>query len=41
MTFLTLIALIGVMISKDWLLTLIVFVIAPPLRSAFATSRGD
>jgi ABC-type multidrug transport system fused ATPase/permease subunit len=29
--FLTLIALIGVMISKDWLLTLIVFVIAPPL----------
>ena len=28
---LTLIALIGVMISKDWLLTLIVFVIAPPL----------
>ncbi|MGQ3210073.1 MAG: ABC transporter ATP-binding protein [Shinella sp.] len=29
--FLTLVALIGVMISKDWLLTLIVFVIAPPL----------
>ncbi|HTO32212.1 MAG TPA: ABC transporter ATP-binding protein [Pararhizobium sp.] len=29
--FLTLIALIGVMISKDWLLTVIVFVIAPPL----------
>ncbi|MEA3533370.1 ABC transporter ATP-binding protein [Rhizobium sp. CC-YZS058] len=29
--FLTLIALIGVMISKDWLLTIIVFVIAPPL----------
>lgn len=28
---LTLIALIGVMISKDWLLTLIVFGIAPPL----------
>jgi len=28
---LTLIALIGVMISKDWLLTLIVFVVAPPL----------
>jgi ATP-binding cassette subfamily B protein len=28
---LTLVALIGVMISKDWLLTLIVFVIAPPL----------
>ncbi len=28
---LTLIALIGVMISKDWLLTLLVFVIAPPL----------
>ncbi|KQV44448.1 MULTISPECIES: ABC transporter ATP-binding protein [unclassified Rhizobium] len=28
---LTLIALIGVMIGKDWLLTLIVFVIAPPL----------
>ena len=29
--FLTLVALIGVMISKDWLLTLIVFVVAPPL----------
>ena len=29
--FLTLIALVGVMIGKDWLLTLIVFVIAPPL----------
>ncbi|MCP8896680.1 ABC transporter ATP-binding protein/permease [Shinella daejeonensis] len=29
--FLTLVALIGVMISKDWLLTLIVFVLAPPL----------
>lgn len=29
--FLTLVALIGVMIAKDWLLTLIVFVIAPPL----------
>lgn len=29
--FLTLIALIGVMISKDWLLTVIVFAIAPPL----------
>ncbi|MBP1857665.1 ABC transporter ATP-binding protein [Rhizobium herbae] len=29
--FLTLIALIGVMIGKDWLLTVIVFVIAPPL----------
>ncbi|MDW5316662.1 ABC transporter ATP-binding protein [Rhizobium sp. PL01] len=28
---LTLIALIGVMISKDWLLTLIVFAVAPPL----------
>jgi len=28
---LTLVALIGVMISKDWLLTLIVFVVAPPL----------
>ncbi|OJF93617.1 ABC transporter ATP-binding protein [Pararhizobium antarcticum] len=28
---LTLVALIGVMISKDWLLTMIVFVIAPPL----------
>ncbi len=28
---LTLIALIGVMIGKDWLLTLVVFVIAPPL----------
>ncbi len=28
---LTLIALIGVMISKDWLLTVIVFLIAPPL----------
>jgi ABC-type multidrug transport system fused ATPase/permease subunit len=28
---LTLIALIGVMIGKDWLLTVIVFVIAPPL----------
>ncbi len=28
---LTLIALIGVMISKDWLLTVIVFVVAPPL----------
>ena len=29
--FLTLVALIGVMISKDWVLTLIVFVVAPPL----------
>ena len=29
--FLTLVALIGVMISKDWLLTIIVFVLAPPL----------
>jgi ABC-type multidrug transport system fused ATPase/permease subunit len=29
--FLTLVALIGVMISKDWLLTLIVFLVAPPL----------
>ena len=29
--FLTLIALIGVMIGKDWLLTVIVFVVAPPL----------
>jgi ATP-binding cassette subfamily B protein len=29
--FLTLIALIGVMFSKDWLLTSIVFVLAPPL----------
>ena len=29
--FLTLIALIGVMLSKDWVLTLIVFVVAPPL----------
>ena len=29
--FLTLVALIGVMIAKDWLLTLIVFVVAPPL----------
>src|SRR5690606_35741764 len=29
--FLTLVALIAVMISKDWLLTLIVFVVAPPL----------
>ncbi|MXN53991.1 ATP-binding cassette domain-containing protein [Shinella sp. AETb1-6] len=28
---LTLVALIGVMISKDWLLTLLVFVVAPPL----------
>ncbi|WP_377291700.1 ABC transporter ATP-binding protein [Rhizobium sp. SG2393] len=28
---LTLVALIGVMVSKDWLLTIIVFVIAPPL----------
>ncbi|MDQ0318416.1 ATP-binding cassette subfamily B protein [Pararhizobium capsulatum DSM 1112] len=28
---LTLVALIGVMIGKDWLLTLIVFVVAPPL----------
>ncbi|MCX8995655.1 ABC transporter ATP-binding protein/permease [Rhizobiaceae bacterium BDR2-2] len=28
---LTLIALIGVMISKDWVLTLIVFIVAPPL----------
>ena len=28
---LTLVALIGVMISKDWLLTLMVFVVAPPL----------
>ncbi|UDF31307.1 UNVERIFIED_ORG: ABC transporter ATP-binding protein/permease [Roseateles sp. XES5] len=28
---LTLIALIGVMLSKDWLLTLIVFFVAPPL----------
>ena len=28
---LTLVALIGVMISKDWLLTLIVFIVAPPL----------
>ncbi len=29
--FLTLIALIGVMLSKDWILTLIVFFVAPPL----------
>jgi len=29
--FLTLVALIGVMFSKDWLLTSIVFVLAPPL----------
>lgn len=29
--FLTLVALIGVMISKDWLLTLLVFIVAPPL----------
>ncbi len=29
--FLTLVALIGVMLSKDWLLTIIVFVLAPPL----------
>ncbi|MGF9565251.1 ABC transporter ATP-binding protein [Neorhizobium sp. JUb45] len=29
--FLTLIALIGVMISKDWVLSLIVFAVAPPL----------
>lgn len=29
--FLTLIALIGVMISKDWILSLIVFFVAPPL----------
>ena len=29
--FLTLVALIGVMIAKDWLLTLVVFVVAPPL----------
>jgi len=28
---LTLVALIGVMISKDWLLTLLVFLVAPPL----------
>ncbi len=31
---LTLIALIGVMFAKDWLLTLIVFVVAPPLLYA-------
>ncbi|MFC3071748.1 ABC transporter ATP-binding protein [Shinella pollutisoli] len=29
--FLTLVALIGVMFSKDWLLTILVFVLAPPL----------
>jgi ABC-type multidrug transport system fused ATPase/permease subunit len=29
--FLTLVALIGVMLAKDWLLTLIVFFVAPPL----------
>ncbi|WP_421593132.1 ABC transporter ATP-binding protein [Shinella sp. M27] len=29
--FLTLVALIGVMLSKDWILTLIVFFVAPPL----------
>ena len=28
---LTLVALIGVMLSKDWLLTILVFVVAPPL----------
>ncbi len=32
--FLTLIALIGVMISKDWVLSLIVFAVAPPLLYA-------
>ncbi len=32
--FLTLVALIVVMISKDWVLTLIVFVVAPPLLYA-------
>lgn len=32
--FLTLIALIGVMVSKDWILSLIVFVVAPPLLLA-------
>lgn len=31
---LTLVALIGVMLSKDWLLTLIVFTVAPPLLLA-------
>jgi ABC-type multidrug transport system fused ATPase/permease subunit len=29
--FLTLVALIGVMISKDWMLTLFVFLVAPPM----------
>ncbi|MGE7370223.1 ABC transporter ATP-binding protein [Neorhizobium sp. NPDC001467] len=32
--FLTLIALIGVMVSKDWVLSLIVFAVAPPLLYA-------